>query len=216
MGNTSGLAITALVLGIVALMLSFIPILNILLCIAAITFGIIGLNSVKKTGQEGRGMAIAGIVLGGVAIVISLISFIGMMAYFGVLNPQRLIPERCTTSSGFTCIGSPFGSEGSSRNVIDITYTIASGMGSTLTCDATRTEFSGTISGCTTTICDQSSSNCETSKKIADGETKVIKLTGCTSSNEETYRGNVKLTCMNDRSGLYELVTTDIVGEIRR
>ena len=66
----SGLAIAALVLGIVGVCLSFIPIINNLaffLGILAIIFGIIPL--VKKSG---KGLAIAGLVLGIAAIGITL------------------------------------------------------------------------------------------------------------------------------------------------
>lgn len=49
---TSGLAITALVLGIVGG------------AILAVIFGHVALNDIKRTGKEGKGMAIAGLVLG--------------------------------------------------------------------------------------------------------------------------------------------------------
>jgi len=49
---TSGLAITALVLGIIGG------------AIFAVLFGHLALNDIKATGKDGRGMAIAGLVLG--------------------------------------------------------------------------------------------------------------------------------------------------------
>ena len=38
----------------------------------------------------------------GWAILIVLIA-IGAFAYFGVLNPQRLLPKSCTVVPGFSC-----------------------------------------------------------------------------------------------------------------
>lgn len=38
----------------------------------------------------------------GWAFLVILI-MIGALAYFGVLNPQQLLPERCTVSPGFAC-----------------------------------------------------------------------------------------------------------------
>lgn len=66
----SGLATAGMVLGIIGIVLSFIPIINnvaFFLGILALIFGIIGL--VKKTS---KGKAIAGIVLGILSIVITL------------------------------------------------------------------------------------------------------------------------------------------------
>lgn len=38
----------------------------------------------------------------GWALLVILI-LIGALAYFGVLNPQRFLPDRCNISPGFTC-----------------------------------------------------------------------------------------------------------------
>ena len=68
--NSSGLATAGMVLGIIGVVLSFIPIINniaFFIGILALIFGIIGI--VKKAG---KGKAIAGIVLGILSIVITL------------------------------------------------------------------------------------------------------------------------------------------------
>lgn len=64
-----GFAITALIMGILAIVNSFIPFLNIIsyiFAILAVIFGIVGI--VKKTG---RAMAIVGLVLGGVSLILA-------------------------------------------------------------------------------------------------------------------------------------------------
>ncbi|MDR0594480.1 MAG: DUF4190 domain-containing protein [Bifidobacteriaceae bacterium] len=66
-----GLAIAALVLGILAIPPSFIPILSLLswpLALLALIFGIIALAKAKRLGQ-GKGLAVAGLVLGAVALL---------------------------------------------------------------------------------------------------------------------------------------------------
>jgi hypothetical protein len=65
--GTSGLAIASLVLGFLGGLL--------ITGIAGIVFGIAALNSIRRTGQRGKGMAIAGIVLSGawIALVVTLI-----------------------------------------------------------------------------------------------------------------------------------------------
>ena len=65
-GGTNGLAIAALVLGI------------LWLCaigsVLAIVFGFVALNQIKRSGQGGRGLAIAGIVLGIIGILASVVT----------------------------------------------------------------------------------------------------------------------------------------------
>ncbi|MEV4560170.1 DUF4190 domain-containing protein [Kitasatospora sp. NPDC049285] len=61
--GSSGLAITALVLGL----------LGCCAGVGGIGFGIGALNQIKRTGRAGRGMAIAGIVLGSLWLLISIV-----------------------------------------------------------------------------------------------------------------------------------------------
>ena len=73
--GTSGLAVAALVLGILALLASFVPIINngaFIIAIIGLILAIVGRSQVKKGGKSGGGMAVAGIVLNIVAIVITL------------------------------------------------------------------------------------------------------------------------------------------------
>ena len=59
--------------------------------IAAVVMGIIALNQIKKTPQEGRGFAIAGIVIGGASLVLYILAagifllflFVGVTAEMG-------------------------------------------------------------------------------------------------------------------------------------
>ncbi len=75
-GNGTGTA--ALVLGIIALVCSFIPIIGLLswlLAPAALITGFIGMK------QEPRGTAIAGVVTGAIALVICIL----WLVFFGVM-----------------------------------------------------------------------------------------------------------------------------------
>ncbi|OFQ97556.1 DUF5067 domain-containing protein [Alloscardovia sp. HMSC034E08] len=73
--STSALAITSLILGVIALVLSFIPIINnfaFVLAIIGVIFGVIGLVATGKKGKKkGRGLAIAGVVTTVLAMVIT-------------------------------------------------------------------------------------------------------------------------------------------------
>ena len=73
--STSGLAIAGLVLGIVAALTSFLPIINnasFFIALLGLVLAIAGLVSTRKGKHSGKGIAIAGIVLGIVSAAIVL------------------------------------------------------------------------------------------------------------------------------------------------
>lgn len=74
--HLSGLGVSALVLGIIGIVFSFVPIINnicLVLGILAIIFSGCSFHSTGKNGNKrGRGMVIAGLVLGILSIVITL------------------------------------------------------------------------------------------------------------------------------------------------
>jgi hypothetical protein len=69
----SGLAIASLVLGIIALFLFWIPVINFITALLSLIFGI-----VSKSKGDG-GLAIAGIVLGVITLIIICLSFLFLM-----------------------------------------------------------------------------------------------------------------------------------------
>ncbi|MBI2632750.1 DUF4190 domain-containing protein [Candidatus Pacearchaeota archaeon] len=79
--HTAGLAITSLVLGLVA----FIPLVGVLLGVLAIIFGILALRQIKKEKLGGRGLSIAGIVLGVAGILFTILLY-GSLFYFGFVS----------------------------------------------------------------------------------------------------------------------------------
>ncbi|WP_025274650.1 DUF4190 domain-containing protein [Haloglycomyces albus] len=83
--KSNGLAVTGLVLGIIALVLGIIPLVNVISFIIAplaIIFGIIGMVKAKKAGT-GKGMGIAGLVTGVLALAITTIMYV---AFFSAVS----------------------------------------------------------------------------------------------------------------------------------
>ena len=74
----NGLAITALVLGIVSFCLGWTGILGLILAVLAVVFGIVAL--VQK---QNKGMGITGLVLGGIALITSLFITLAGLALLG-------------------------------------------------------------------------------------------------------------------------------------
>lgn len=91
MGNTSGLAIASLVLGILSLFLWFIPFIGQILPIAAIVFGAVGLHKIKLDNTlTGKGMAIAGIIIGVVSLIISILAILSAAMFVNMLMNSNI------------------------------------------------------------------------------------------------------------------------------
>ena len=71
-----GLPIAAMVVGILALVLSicvfFFPFLGLVLGLVALVLGIVARSKVRKGQAGGRGLAITGLITGGLAVLIAL------------------------------------------------------------------------------------------------------------------------------------------------
>jgi RsiW-degrading membrane proteinase PrsW (M82 family) len=69
----NGMAVAALVLGILALVLFFIWFLAPIMGLLAIIFGAVGISKANKIGGKGKGMAIAGLVCGVIGMLLSIV-----------------------------------------------------------------------------------------------------------------------------------------------
>ena len=74
--ETNGMAIGALVCSIAGLATCALS------SVVGVVLGIIALNQIKRTGQQGRGMALAGVVIGGVVTALVVIGLIVYVIFF--------------------------------------------------------------------------------------------------------------------------------------
>jgi hypothetical protein len=74
------MAIGSLVASIVGVPLFFACFTGAVAAIAGIVLGIVALNQIKQSGDQGRGLAIAGIVIGGVVLALNLLFMILALA----------------------------------------------------------------------------------------------------------------------------------------
>ena len=74
---SNGLGTTALVLGIVGLVLFWVPGLNLVLGVLAATFGAIGVTKARNHTATNEGSAMAGVVLG-------IVTLVGSVALFAI------------------------------------------------------------------------------------------------------------------------------------
>ena len=82
--KTNALAITALVVGVVGLMLCWVPFLGLIIGIAALVLGFIGMK--KSTELGGKGLAIGGIATGGLTLLIGLIVTVATIFFVNAVD----------------------------------------------------------------------------------------------------------------------------------
>ena len=75
--------------------------------------------------------------------ILVVLAAIGALAYFGVLNPSNFLPDQCTASSGFGCVGKPVVATN------NITAIITNGVGSDVTFTQAGTTIVSSNSSCT-------------------------------------------------------------------
>jgi hypothetical protein len=93
-GQTNGLAIAGMILGIASLVLFFLSVFAAIIGVVGLILSFIGLNKSKQMGGTGRGMAIAGIVTSAAGIAIGVILFIiGLQAASDLRELEDLLEQ---------------------------------------------------------------------------------------------------------------------------
>lgn len=104
----NGMAVAALVCGIIAVLIAWIPFIvvgGIVLAALALTFGIIGLRRSNEVGR-GRGQAITGIVTGGIAMALAVVGIVLSVIFWRELSdfiepgPNDVTATSCEIENG--------------------------------------------------------------------------------------------------------------------
>lgn len=84
--KSNGLAITSLVLGIIALVTVWLPPLAIVLALVAVVLGFLAMRKVPEAG--GRGLALGGLITGGLALLASIILLVLTALVFNAASDE--------------------------------------------------------------------------------------------------------------------------------
>jgi hypothetical protein len=103
-GNGNGIAVAAMVCGIVSVALGWIPFLFVIgavLAVLAIIFGIIGIGRARKSGRR-KGFAIAGLVTGSAGVLAAVGGLVFTIVVFRAIDHYEHPPE--STASIESCV----------------------------------------------------------------------------------------------------------------
>lgn len=138
-------------------------------------------------------------------ILISIITLIGLIAYFGLLNPNTFITEQCIVQYSVYCTGKALTNETNTLIVVN------SKVNFPFTLDSSRVELPNVCSG--VEFCDKNGNNCANSKLINIDDSIMIKLY-CDNKNKNVVRYSFKIYYTNTLSGLKEELNLYIVTKV--
>jgi hypothetical protein len=127
----------------------------------------------------------------GWAILVVLVA-IGALAYFGVLNPSKFLPNSCTLEPGIGCID---------HQIKDtfVTLVIQNGKGQTITISNIN------IIGCTGSA----------TGTLSDGKQETFIVSGCNLTTNSRYSEEISITYTVE-SGIEHVMKGDLTGKIEQ
>lgn len=130
--------------------------------------------------------------------ILVVLAAIGALAYFGVLSPDRFLPEKCTLPSGMACLDSTWTSSDGVTAVIQNSAGFDMSGVTVSVSPASGTACNGSLSYVAST----SSTSNENSTSLTDGEKKTYRLTsGCTGLTGK-FKGDLNVAYTNQQTGL--------------
>lgn len=111
----AGMGIAALLLGILAFVLSWVPILGIILGVIAIIVGLVARGRAKRINGSGRGSGVAGAILGLLAVIISGLITFGLVSLFQNTDAGQCLQDAGTDQAKLEQCIQDYGDEARDR-----------------------------------------------------------------------------------------------------
>lgn len=145
--------------------------------------------------------------------IMVVLAAIGALAYFGVLDPQKFISEKCVSSAPLTCIGGKAYMNSTSLLIVlsnNADYTLQLNYGN-LSFNSPGCSLGPGING--PKFCDKSSANCASSRDVTPYGEFMIKLSGCAFVDKK-FENKLYLNYTNPKSGLKETIYINAVSKL--
>jgi hypothetical protein len=139
--------------------------------------------------------------------ILVVLAAIGALAYFGVLSPGNLLPQKCEFSAGLDCTETPSASQASGQ--IEFPLTNSNGY-KIHPLGTTKTNPEG-FSGCTGQQFLQGGAPVD---EILNGDNFIVRLTGCTNLiSGERYSTDVTVQFRSNSTGMQHNTVGRLVGK---
>jgi len=139
-------------------------------------------------------------------VIVAVLTIVGLLAYFGIMNPKTLLTEQCIVSPPLYCMGNAVTNTTHSLivlgNRVNYWFNLSS-ENAQLQSECTTIEF-----------CDKSGSNCADSRIISINGELMIKL-ACDNSDASRVKREFYINYTNPLSGLKEDVKIFIITQVR-
>ncbi|MBI4438966.1 hypothetical protein HY640_03485 [Candidatus Woesearchaeota archaeon] len=145
--------------------------------------------------------------------ILIVLGAISALAYFGVLNPDRVLPEQCTFPAGFTCIDTAV--VDSSNNRFD--FAIRNNQGFRVNITGINDDpgadddcVAPALQGCTGLGCSPAA---VPDGIVFDNDQQGILRVTCTEINEGRFKADIVLRYYSFESGITHTVTGQVRGQ---
>jgi hypothetical protein len=135
--------------------------------------------------------------------ILVVLAAIGALAYFGILSPGNLLPQKCEFQAGMDCTEHPDASEAAGT----IVFPIVNSMGYRLTVDSVS---SPSCTGAGVTL-----NGAALPADLTNGEAGTISLDGCTLIEGERYNERVTIMYTSNATGMQHSATGTVAGKVR-
>ncbi len=130
----------------------------------------------------------------GWAILVVLVA-IGALAYFGVLSPDRFLPERCTLPAGVSCLD-----QAAYSSIQEIDVNIKNSLGVDIT------SITVDIAGCTSSF---------STPSLKNGASVTAAPTSCTLTAGQKYSGQINFTYTNPDTGISHKLQGTLIMKVQ-
>lgn len=139
--------------------------------------------------------------------ILVVLAAIGALAYFGVLSPGNLLPQRCEFTAGLDCTETP--SALASVGTIEFPLTNSNGY-RIHPVSATVTDSDG-LAGCTGSVFESGGIPVT---EVANGNNFIVRLTGCTGMIQgDRYTATVNVEFVSNSTGMTHRNVGRLVGK---
>jgi len=141
--------------------------------------------------------------------ILVVLAAVGALAYFGVLSPGNLLPQRCEFPAGMDCTENPDASAGGGT----ITFPLANSNGYKVHMASTSLSNGDGVTACAGTTWTPATA---ATTGLNNGDPVTISLTGCTGMvGGERYSADITVQYSSNVTGMTHSVVGKVAGKAR-